>query len=90
MSKFVVVLLFAMIALGSALNIPKLCKPEERKAEFCTKIYAPVCGINPYIRCIRAPCPNTQTFSNACEACKSPMVTSYTAGACDNSDIRLF
>ena len=85
MSKFVIVLIFAMLALASALGGTTQCKPQDRNAEICPMNYAPVCGHNPYIRCIRAPCPTTRTFANACEACKSPMITSYVAGPCPDS-----
>src|SRR3989344_4842401 len=58
------------------------CTPDQRKAEVCTAIYAPVCGAVE-VQCIKAPCyPVPQTFSNACTACANPLVQSYTAGEC--------
>lgn len=58
------------------------CLPEQRKADFCTEDYTPVCA-TVQIQCIKAPCyPIQETFSNACNACKNPLVSSYLAGAC--------
>ena len=55
---------------------------DEKRAEMCAQVYAPVCAtVN--IQCIRAPCyPIKETFSNSCEACRNSLVPSYTAGAC--------
>ncbi|MEK7615767.1 MAG: hypothetical protein AAB420_00995 [Patescibacteria group bacterium] len=59
------------------------CTPDQRKAEFCAEIYAPVCG-NVEVQCIKEPCyPIRQTFGNACEACANDLVTSYTEGVCN-------
>src|SRR3989338_6030712 len=56
------------------------CSPEDRKADFCTQIYAPVCGwFDPaQIQCIRYPC--AQTFSNTCFACMDEKVLYWTIG----------
>lgn len=87
MSKFFVALVFAMMALASARlgDFGIECSPQERNSAFCPMIYAPVCGHNPYLRCIRAPCPTTRTFSNACEACQNPLIFSYVEGPCAGS-----
>ena len=55
---------------------------DEKRAEMCAQVYAPVCAtVN--IQCIKAPCyPIRETFSNSCEACRNSLVPSYTAGAC--------
>ncbi len=58
------------------------CTPEQRKADFCTADYSPVCA-TVQIQCIKAPCnPIQETFSNSCNACKNPLVSSYLAGEC--------
>jgi|GEM_PF-6809341 len=61
---------------------PITCLPAQRKADVCAQVYQPVCAkVN--IQCIKAPCnPVNQTFSNSCDACKNPLVESYTSGAC--------
>ena len=58
------------------------CTPQQRNADVCAAIYQPVCAkVN--IECIRAPCnPINETFPNSCEACKNPVVESYTMGEC--------
>ncbi len=58
------------------------CTPEQREAKACAEIYLPVCAtVN--IQCIRAPCyPVNQTFPNACEACRNPLVELYSDGEC--------
>lgn len=58
------------------------CAKEEREADFCIQIYAPVCGkVN--VQCITTPCPPVyETFSNACEACKNSLAESYSEGEC--------
>ena len=58
------------------------CTADQRKADVCTTDYTPVCAtVN--IQCIKAPCnPVQQTFSNSCNACKNPLVSSYLVGAC--------
>ncbi len=62
------------------------CEPEQRKADFCTEEYAPVCGWSDpaKIQCIRYPC--AQTFSNICNACKDENVAYYTVGECPSGD----
>ncbi len=58
------------------------CTPEQREAEGCYQAYEPVCAtVN--IQCIRAPCyPVDETFPNACEACRNPLVDTYVKGEC--------
>lgn len=74
---FLVLLLSStFIAFSQADEIP--CTS---RTPMCTRIYAPVCGRN-NIQCIRAPCPNTKTYSNACVACSNEDVLAYTPGAC--------
>jgi len=92
MSKFIAVLIFAMMALASARlgDFQIECTPQQRNAAFCPTHYSPVCGHNPHLRCIRAPCPNTRTFSNACEACMNPLIFSYTEGPCSGSTDSFF
>lgn len=60
------------------------CQPSQRQGDVCFQIYDPVCAkVN--IQCIKAPCdPIRETFSNACEACRNPLVESYTKGECAN------
>ncbi len=60
------------------------CLPEQREAEACAEIYEPVCAtVN--VQCVRAPCyPVNETFSNACEACRNPLVGFYAKGECKN------
>jgi len=60
------------------------CQPSQRQGDVCYQIYDPVCAkVN--IQCIKAPCnPIRETFSNACEACRNPLVESYTKGECVN------
>lgn len=58
------------------------CTEEQRGAEVCAEIYAPVCA-TVEIQCVKAPCyPIQETFSNACEACKNYLVKSYINGEC--------
>ncbi|MFH1823025.1 MAG: hypothetical protein ABH830_04990 [Patescibacteria group bacterium] len=58
------------------------CLPEQRNADVCADDYTPVCAMVE-IQCIKAPCnPVEETFSNACNACKNPLVKSYIAGEC--------
>lgn len=58
------------------------CLDDQRKADVCVQIYAPVCA-TVQIQCIKAPCyPIEQTFSNPCEACRNSLVETYTEGEC--------
>ena len=63
---------------------PTPCRDEERNVDVCIEIYEPVCAkVN--IQCITTPCdPIRETISNACHACRNPLVESYTAGPCQN------
>jgi hypothetical protein len=66
---------------GSASDGKTYCKPEQRGAEFCYEIYAPVCGwFNQNIKCIKYPC--AQNFENDCFACANENVEYYTQGEC--------
>lgn len=58
------------------------CTASQRNVDFCTSDYSPVCAtVN--IQCIKAPCdPVQETFSNSCNACKNPLVSSYLLGEC--------
>jgi hypothetical protein len=47
------------------------CNPEDRNAEACITVYAPVCGM-----------PINQTFSNSCFACSNEQVIYYVEGEC--------
>ncbi|HEX4337540.1 MAG TPA: lipid-binding SYLF domain-containing protein [Polyangiaceae bacterium] len=61
------------------------CTAEQRKAEMCTMLYAPVCAeVDTGVRCIKAPCPSSKfvQFSNACAACRDKKTLSYYAGPC--------
>jgi hypothetical protein len=59
-----------------------MCSPESRQAQACTKEYRPVCGLVE-VQCVTTPCnPVPETFSNACSACATGNVTSYTVGSC--------
>ena len=58
------------------------CGQDQRDAEFCIEIYAPVCAtVN--VQCVTTPCPPVlETFSNSCKACQNSLVDTYTAGEC--------
>lgn len=59
-----------------------ICTPEEKRAEFCSLEYAPVCGLQE-VQCVTEPCePVPETFSNGCMACSQGNVVSYTEGVC--------
>lgn len=61
---------------------PIVCTAEQKKAEACIELYAPVCG-DVQVECITTPCnPVKETFSNSCFACAEERVISYTEGAC--------
>ena len=58
------------------------CTPEQKGAEACIELYAPVCA-SVQIQCITTPCePIPKTFSNSCFACSENSVDSYTEGEC--------
>lgn len=59
-----------------------VCTEEMKQAEFCTREFAPVCGLV-QVQCFTTPCdPIPETFSNSCNACSQGNVVSYTEGAC--------
>jgi hypothetical protein len=58
------------------------CTAEQKGAEACIELYAPVCA-SVQIQCITTPCePIPKTYSNSCFACSEHSVDSYTEGAC--------
>jgi hypothetical protein len=60
------------------------CTAEQKSAEACIELYAPVCAAV-QIQCVTTPCePIPKTFSNSCFACAEQSVTSYHEGACIN------
>ncbi|MBS3050961.1 MAG: DUF333 domain-containing protein [Candidatus Aenigmarchaeota archaeon] len=64
------------------------CTEESRNADVCIRLYQPVCGwFGLEVQCVRYPC--ASTFSNSCEACKSPTVDYYTPGECPSSDAQI-
>lgn len=86
MRRIILLLFIGIIAaLAGCSSTEKFsCLPEQREAELCAQVYEPVCArVN--ILCIRAPCyPVNETFPNACEACKNPLVDTYVTGKCGN------
>lgn len=59
-----------------------ICTAEQKKAEACIEIYAPVCA-QVQVECITAPCNAVpQTYPNSCFACAENRVISYTEGSC--------
>jgi hypothetical protein len=58
------------------------CTSEQKGAEACIELYAPVCA-SVQIQCITTPCePIQKTFSNSCFACSEHSVDSYVEGEC--------
>jgi hypothetical protein len=67
---------------GGGSSVSVNCTPEQRQAEACIEIYAPVCGAM-QVECVTTPCnPVPQTFPNSCFACAEDRVISYTEGVC--------
>ncbi|MEK7462726.1 MAG: hypothetical protein AAB618_04105 [Patescibacteria group bacterium] len=63
-----------------------VCTKEQKQAEACIEIYAPVCA-EVQVECVTTPCnPVPQTYSNSCFACASSRVVSYTEGSCEGAD----
>ncbi|MEY2665452.1 MAG: hypothetical protein RLZZ480_557 [Candidatus Parcubacteria bacterium] len=63
------------------------CTPEQKSAEACIELYAPVCA-SVQIQCITTPCePIQKTYPNSCFACKEHSVDSYTEGACAGDEV---
>ena len=63
-------------------EVETVCSPESKEVQMCTMEYAPVCG-KVAVQCITTPCdPVEQTFGNACGACATENVISYTEGEC--------
>ena len=72
-----------LLFLGAPLDLAVIkCLPGQRKVDACIEIYQPVCGkVN--VQCVTTPCPPVEeTFSNSCNACRNPLVESYTKSAC--------
>lgn len=65
------------------------CAPQQRNIGMCTKEFQPVCA-KVQVQCIKAPCDAVmETYSNGCEACNNPLVTSYlTGGGCEKDAIQ--
>jgi hypothetical protein len=58
------------------------CSPEQRNAEACIEIYAPVCA-SMQVQCVTTPCePIPTQYPNSCFACANSNVTSYAEGEC--------
>jgi hypothetical protein len=58
---------------------------EDPRPEMCAQVYEPVCAERDTgIRCVTTPCDSSESreYPSACEACRDPMVTSYSAGPC--------
>ena len=65
------------------------CTDEQRNAEACIEIYAPVCA-QVQVECVTTPCnPVPQTYPNSCFACSENRVISYTDGACGGDAVSL-
>lgn len=74
---------FAECPAGDTPKQSVMCTPEQREAEACIEIYAPVCA-KQEVQCIKAPCdPVPTTYPNSCFACAEDRVISYTEGACE-------
>lgn len=59
-----------------------VCAPEDRQAEACIEIYAPVCA-SYQVQCVTTPCnPVPKSYSNSCFACADQNVISYSEGVC--------
>ncbi len=59
-----------------------ICTAEQKQAEACIEIYAPVCA-QVQVECVTTPCnPVPQTYPNSCFACAENRVISYTDGSC--------
>ena len=81
-----IAMILILILLELPINKPKTknieCLPEQRNTDACITLYEPVCA-NVNVQCITTPCPPVkETFSNACDACKNPLVDSYIGGEC--------
>lgn len=65
-----------------------ICTKEQKLADACIEIYAPVCA-SVQVECITAPCyPVKQTYPNSCYACKEDRVISYVdGGACPGDPV---
>lgn len=63
-----------------------VCTPEQREAEACIEIYAPVCA-SYQVQCVTTPCnPVPKSYPNSCFACADNNVISYTDGGACASD----
>jgi hypothetical protein len=59
------------------------CEDADRNPQKeCPAVEDPVCA-TVQIQCVKAPCdPIKETFGNACEACRNPLVSEYANGEC--------
>ena len=88
--KFSVCLLLILVILQASFLIKSAeakpmvykCTDKERHVKFCPKIYKPVCAHDTHIVCVKAPCPQYQTYLNKCMACKNKYVDYYYYGKC--------
>ena len=62
-------------------NPPYVCTAADREGVYCPLVVDPVCGYKPELKCPGDIC-GYQNYSNGCEACHDPFVTSYTQGKC--------
>ena len=63
-----------------------VCTQEQKDAEACIEIYAPVCA-SYQVQCVTEPCnPVPKSYPNSCFACADNSVISYTEGGVCASD----
>jgi hypothetical protein len=63
-----------------------VCTQEQKEAEACIEIYAPVCA-SYQVQCVTTPCnPVPKSYPNSCFACADNNVISYTEGGVCASD----
>lgn len=64
-----------------------VCTQEQKNAEACIEIFAPVCA-QVKVECVTTPCnPVPQTFPNSCYACSEDRVISYVDGSCPGGEL---
>lgn len=89
-----VVLACVLLLTQSLYTLTPRFKPREdekycnatNQIEDCSDIFEPVCALKPTY-CIQDPCPQYQTFPNACIACQDSGVRFYIAGECPSGFI---